>query len=300
MRRPRTDADAAAVAARIRNSTRIRPTLAVVLGSAFGGVAKAIEVRRSISYRELPGFPLGGVRGHAGHLLLGTWHRTEVAVLCGRAHFYEGFELAEITFPVRVLAALGIDTLLLTNAAGGINRRFRPGDFMSVTDHINFMGTNPLRPGRAGSTLLPPRRRRPRTMAEAGPTHFLDLSVVYDETLRSHFQSSAKAVGARVHEGVYLAVSGPTYETPAEIRAFARLGADAIGMSTVPEAIVARSCGLRVAALSCITNRAAGLGARGNELSHDEVLATGAAMNLTVTRLVGEFVRRVGRELATY
>ena len=177
-----------------------------------------------------------------------------------------------VTFAVRVLAEFGIRDLLLTNAAGGVNRRFRPGDFMSLSDHVNWMGANPLR-----GPLAPKRAR------------FIDLSRVYDDGLRELLRRAARRVRLRLHSGVYLAVSGPTYETPAEVRAFARLGADAVGMSTVPEAIVARQCGLAVAGLSCITNLAAGRGKA--SLSHAEVLETGERVKQQTAALVETFVK---------
>ena len=204
-------------------------------------------------------------------MLLVRWNGVSLLVLCGRAHYYEGHSLAQIAFPIRVLAELGVETILLTNAAGGINSRFRPGDFMCVTDHLNFIGANPLR------------GEQPR-----GTTGFVDLTQVYDPALVRLLKSAARRAKVRLYAGVYVAVSGPTYETPAEIRAFARLGADAIGMSTVPEAIVARQCGLRVAALSCITNRAAGINRK--PISHAEVLATGEKVREQMSALLREFV----------
>ena len=177
-----------------------------------------------------------------------------------------------ITFPIRVLAAFGIRHLVLTNAAGGINPRFRPGDFMYVTDHINLMPENPLRGELA-----------------AGQTRFIDMSHTYDKALNALLKKAARKASARLHGGVYLAVVGPCYETPAEIRAFARLGADAVGMSTVPEAIVARQCGLSVAAVSCITNLAAGRSTA--PVSHDEVLATGERVKQTAMELFQSFAR---------
>ena len=254
----------------LRRQTSLRPTLALVLGSGFSGILERVSVSETVPYQRLPGFPHTGVSGHAGELVLGHLGRTPVLLLCGRAHFYEGHDLAAITFPVRVLAAFGIRALLLTNAAGGINRRFQPGDFMGLTDHINFMGANPLR----------------RT-ATGGPPEFLDLSATYDPTLATLLKKAAQAAAVKLRWGVYLAVSGPTYETPAEIRAFARLGADAVGMSTVPEAIVARQCGLSVAGLSCITNHAAGLQA--GKLSHQEVLKVGQRMAQSAAHLLEAF-----------
>ena len=182
-----------------------------------------------------------------------------------------------VTFPTRVLAALGIRDLVLTNAAGGLNRRFRPGDFMRLTDHLNFMGANPL-----------------RGPCAPGLTRFLDLTQVYDPALGDLLDQAAKQARVRWHRGVYLALSGPTYETPAEIRAFAKLGADAVGMSTVPEAIVARHHGLRVAAVSCISNLAAGLSP--HPLSHEEVLATAAKASRHTGALLEEFARRYAFE----
>lgn len=265
----------AATAALIARRCALRPTLGIVLGSGFGPVAEAVEAEREFAYRELPGFPVSAVPGHAGRLILGCWHGAAVAVLRGRAHFYEGFSLEEVTFATRVLAALGVQTLLVTNAAGGINPKFRPGDFMALTDHINLMGANPL-----------------RGPEPAGLTRFTDLTRAYDADWRTALKQAGKAAGAKCHEGVYLAVSGPSFETPAEIRAFGKLGADAVGMSTVPEVIVARQCGLRVAGLSCITNAAAGLGGRNQTVSHHEVMSLARLREAAATKLVGEFVRR--------
>jgi purine-nucleoside phosphorylase len=221
-------------------------------------------------YEELPGFARAGVSGHAGELFIGHLGDSPVLVLSGRTHFYEGNSIAAVTFPVRVLAAYGIQDLLLTNAAGGVNRRFHAGDFMSATDHINWMGTNPLRGERSGGDL-----------------RFVDLTEAYDSGLQDLLRRAGKLCGARVLPGVYLAVCGPTYETPAEIRAFAKLGADAVGMSTVPEVIVARQCGLKVAALSCITNLAAGR--TGARLSHAEVLETAGRFKTAATQIIENF-----------
>jgi purine-nucleoside phosphorylase len=227
-------------------------------------------VKAEIPYDALPGFPSVAVSGHTGKLLLGHLGTTPLLVLSGRPHFYEGHSMEAITFPIRVLAEFGIRDVLLTNAAGGINRRFRPGDFMYLTDHINAMPENPLR-----GELAP------------GQTRFVDLSQTYDQALNALLKKAAKRTSAPLHGGVYVAVAGPCYETPAEIRALARLGADAIGMSTVPEAIVARQCGLSVAALSCITNLAAGCSQ--GPLSHAEVLATGERVNQTAMELLRSF-----------
>jgi purine-nucleoside phosphorylase len=253
----------------IRREFSHTPAVGIVLGSGFGPVAEAIPDACSIPYSEIPGFPVGGVQGHSGRLILGSWHGVDVAVLAGRAHFYEGFDMAMVTFPTRVLAALGIRDLLLTNAAGGIRRGLKPGDFVAISDHINFLGNNPLR-----GPIAPGRER------------FIDMTSTYDPGLRKRMLRAAKDIGVRIREGVYLAVSGPSFETPAEIRAFRTLGADVVGMSTVPEAIVARQCGLRVAGLSCITNVAAGLAGPTQSLSHGEVLDVAREVAPRATRLV--------------
>lgn len=270
-------ASSSTAVARIRSLSALRPALGLVLGSGFGHTLAELEVVVEISYSRLPGFPPVRVSGHAGELCLGHLAGTPVVVLNGRAHFYEGHDMARVTHAVRTLAALGVRDLLLTNAAGGINRRFCVGDFMVLTDHINFMGMNPLR----GSN-------------PAGPPRFVDLTRVYDSDLSTLLHRAGRASGVKLRRGVYLAVSGPSYETPAEIRAFALLGADAVGMSTVPEAIVARQCGLRVAALSCITNRAAGISR--SALSHTEVLETGERVKLVAARLLREFAQLYGQQ----
>jgi purine-nucleoside phosphorylase len=259
--------------AKIKRASRLRPTLAFVLGSGFNHVLAELDADAVIPYAKLPGFPKPSVAGHDGRLLVGKLGGTPVLVLSGRAHYYEGHAMERVTFAVRVLAAYGIRDLLLTNAAGGINRKFRVGDFMALTDHINFMGTNPLR-----GPALP------------GLPRFVDLTQAYDVKLSALLAAAARAAKVKLQRGVYLAVSGPSYETPAEIRAFARLGADAVGMSTVPEVIVARQCGLRVAALSCITNLAAGISK--SPLSHEEVLETGERVKRVGARLLKEFGRR--------
>jgi purine-nucleoside phosphorylase len=267
---PQTDPEKAA--ARLRKLSSLRPTLAFVLGSGFHHVLDRLEVDARIPYAKLPGFVPAGVSGHAGELLAGHLGGTPVLVLSGRVHFYEGHTMPVVTFAIRALAACGVQDVLLTNAAGGVNRAFRPGDFMVVTDHINCMGANPLR----GAPL-------------PGLPRFVDLTQAYDEGLRRLLSRAGRECGVRLRAGVYLAVTGPSYETPAEIRAFARLGADAVGMSTVPEVIVARQCGLNTAAVSCITNLAAGRS--GNVLSHAEVLETADRVKTTAAQLLESFAR---------
>jgi purine-nucleoside phosphorylase len=263
-------------AAKITRLSRLHPTLAVVLGSGFHHVLKEMDVEAQIAYAKLPGFPPVGVSGHAGELLIGRLGGTPVLVLSGRAHFYEGHAMEQVTYAVRALAAYGIRDLLLTNAAGGVNRRFRPGDFMVLSDHILFMGTNPLR-----GPALPDLPR------------FVDLTRTYDEGLSRLLARAGRQCRLKLRHGVYLAVSGPSYETPAEIRAFARLGADAVGMSTVPEAIVARQCGMKVAAVSCITNLAAGRSRQ--PLSHAEVLETAERVKHVGAELLKQFAQLYGQ-----
>jgi purine-nucleoside phosphorylase len=223
------------------------------LGSGFQSILSSIDILKEIPFRRLPGFPRITVPGHAGRVVVGYLDKVPILLLAGRGHYYEGLSMDEVTFPIRVLAQFGIRDLLLTNAAGGIRRRSRPGDFMLVSDHINGMGIHPL-----------------RGPVPRGLTRFVDLTETYDAPLRQQLKQAGRKAGVRLWEGTYLAVSGPSYETPAEIKCFARMGADAVGMSTVPEAIVARQYKLKVAALCCITNLAAGR-AKG-PLSHEEVL----------------------------
>jgi len=263
-------------AARLKKISPLRPTLAIVLGSGFHHVLAELRVDKKISYANIPGFPKPTVSGHAGELYFGHLGETPVLVLSGRAHFYEGHPMERVTFAVRALAAFGIRDLLLTNAAGGINRKFRAGDFMVLTDHINFMGTNPLR-----GAAIPDLAR------------FVDLTETYDKKLRELLFKAGKSCNLKLQRGVYLAVSGPSYETPAEIRAFWRLGADAVGMSTVPEAMVARRCGLNVAAVSCITNLAAGISKE--KLSHAEVLKTAGRVKTLAANLLKYFCGLYGQ-----
>jgi purine-nucleoside phosphorylase len=262
--------DAKTTAALLRKQTSLRPTLAMVLGSGFQHALAQLDVKMEIPYGQLPGFMSVGVSGHAGKLVMGIFGKTPVLVLKGRTHFYEGHEMDRVTFPIRVLSEFGIRSLLLTNAAGGINKKFKPGDFMALEDHINFMGTNPL-----------------RGPAVAGLPRFVDMTRVYEPKLNDLLKKAAKQTKLRLHSGIYLATLGPSYETPAEIRAFARLGADAVGMSTVPEAIVARQCGMSVAAVSCITNLASGQSS-GN-LSHNEVLAIAEQKKVIVAQFLKTF-----------
>lgn len=240
----------------IRERVDIRPTLGLVLGSGLGGYADSLEDAVRIPYCEIPNFPIPTIAGHSGALVFGKKCGQEVVVLQGRIHYYEGLSQKEITMPIRVLAALGVKTVLLTNACGGVNLGFKPGDLMLISDHINYSGANPL---------IGP------NMDEFGP-RFPDISDLYTASLRTKIKEVAARAEIPLREGVYAMYSGPCYETPAEIRMFRILGADAVGMSTVPEAIVAGHCGMQVVGVSCITNMAAGI--LPVKLSHEEVTET--------------------------
>jgi xanthosine phosphorylase len=252
------------------------PRVGVVLGSGLGAVAEAVEDATEIGYGELPGFPRPGVEGHAGRVTLGRIGRVPVAVLQGRAHLYEGGDLDELRTPVRALRAAGAEILLLTNAAGSLREELGPGRLMLISDHINMSGTNVLS-GPNDESIGP---------------RFPSLRDAYDSGLRERLRAAAAELGIEVGEGVYLAVGGPSFETPAEIRAFRTLGADAVGMSTVHETIVARHCGLRVAAVSAITNLAEGMSAR--PLSHEQTLRDAARAAKDLAPLVTRFVERLG------
>lgn len=258
---------------RVRRLFGETPRLAVVLGSGFQDVLGQSDIIEAIDFEQLPGFPQLRVSGHPGRLSLARFGQLQVLVCGGRAHYYEGHEMEQVTFPVRVMAGLGVKEIMLTNAAGGINPGFRPGDFMVFSDHINFTGVNPLR----GLPVLDNRC-------------FVDLTDAYSNALNKELLAAARKTGVKVHRGVYLAVSGPSYETPAEIRAFRKLGADAVGMSTIPEVLMARYHGINVAAISCITNPAAGLSPR--KLSHSEVLNRGRESAQAAGRWLEEFARR--------
>lgn len=259
-----------------------RPVLALILGSGWGPVVEeAMTVDQSFLYNEIPGFPVSTVEGHRGRLLLGHIAKVPVWVMQGRFHYYEGYGMGQVTLPIRVFARLGVKGLLLTNAAGGMDPSHRPGDLMVIRDHINCMGANPLR----------------GPNAEAFGPRFPDLTEAWDKRLQAILQKVGSISQVDLHCGVYLAVSGPTFETPAEIKAFRHLGADAVGMSTVPECIVARHCGIRVAGLSCITNLAAHEG--GDLLTHEEVAAAAAKSQAKVVRLLLEALPEINRELET-
>jgi purine-nucleoside phosphorylase len=266
-----------ATAAFIRGKREAAPVVGLVLGSGLGAFGERLKNRIAIPYEEIPHFPVpSGVVGHAGELVLGDVDRTPVVVLSGRVHYYEGRPMTDVVFPARAFARLGVGAVVLTNAAGGIRRAFKPGDLMLMTDHINAFGTNPL---------LGPNE-------DALGPRFPDMSKVYDPALRRLAKETARRLRIPLREGVYLGNAGPSYETPAEIRAYARLGADAVGMSTVPEAIALRHAGVRVVGISTITNMAAGILPK--PLDHAEVLATTKRVGDRFVRLLTALVPKIG------
>lgn len=268
-----TAADAAAV---MNERSGLRPRVGVVLGSGLGVVAEAVANPTTIDYADLPGFPLPGVVGHGGRAVLGNIGDVPVAMLQGRAHVYEGGDLDKIRTPVRALRAAGAEILVLTNAAGSLRREVGPGSLMLISDHINLSGVNVL----SGPND-----------DEIGP-RFPSMRDAYDPELRTGLRAAADELGTALAEGVYLGVSGPTFETAAEIRAYATLGADAVGMSTVHETAVARHCGLRVAAISAISNFAEGMS--DVQLSHEQTLHDAQRAAEDLAPLLVRFVERLG------
>ncbi|WP_181704660.1 purine-nucleoside phosphorylase [Chthonobacter rhizosphaerae] len=257
----------------IRARRPCAPRVGLVLGSGLGAFADAVEKAVRFSYAELPGFPLSGVSGHAGEMVLGTVAGVEVAVMAGRAHYYEHGDASVMRTPMETFQALGCTAVILTNAAGGLHPEVPPGELMLITDHINFAGTNPL-------------------FGEPTDRRFVGLSQAYDPHLQALFHQAAAEEGIRLATGTYMWFSGPSFEAPAEIRAARILGADAVGMSTVPEVILARFFGLRVAAVSTITNYAAGM--TDVELSHEDVKEVGPMGAAKLMRLLPRVIAAYG------
>lgn len=253
----------------------INPKIAIILGSGLGVLTEDFENLIKIKYQDIPGFPVSTVVGHAGELLIGTIDGIPVLAMNGRFHYYEGYSLETATFPIRVFKLLGINDLLLTNASGGINLDYQAGDFMVITDHLSFFAESAL---------------RGKNMDEFGP-RFPGMSQVYDKELSEKLFNLINKYTNRPHKGVYAYMKGPAFETPAEIRALRLLGADAVGMSTVPEAIVAKHCGMRVSGVSCITNMASGIEQK--ELSHEEVSETANRVKYTFKNIVKDFVKEI-------
>ncbi len=252
--------------------TKLKPRVAVVLGSGLGSFVNNVDVEVAIPYTDIPGFIPPSVEGHKGRLILGHVKGVPTAVLQGRIHYYEGHSMATVAHPVRTAALLGCEIVMLTNSAGGLDPSMKPGDFMVIDDHINLMGDNPLK----GPNI------------EAFGPRFPDMTEAYDRKLSGTMAEILTKMAVKHYRGVYCGVSGPTYETPAEVRYLQQLGGKAVGMSTVPETIAANHLGIRVCALSCITNLAAGLSQ--NKLSHDEVTETARAVETKFGQFLVQFI----------
>lgn len=259
----------------IRDRTPLTPKVALILGSGLGGFASEVRGAVAIPYGGIPGWPRSTAIGHAGELVIGNVSGVPVAVLNGRVHLYEGYSAQEVVFGVRVMRQLGVRTLLVTNAAGSVNPSFPRGSLVLLSDHINFTGENPC-VGPNDDSLGP---------------RFFDMSGAYSAELRARARAAAKKLGIDLPEGVYLALKGPNFETPAEIRFFGKIGADLVGMSTVPEVLAAAHMGMRCLAISCVTNLAAGISTE--KLSHEEVLETGRNVRDTFVRLVQALVPEI-------
>ena len=264
----------------ILSKTKLRPNIALVLGSGLGAFADELDGAVKIPYAKIPGFPRSTAIGHAGRLVIGNVGSVAVAAMQGRVHAYEGYSPKEVVFPLRVLGRLGIGAAILTNAAGGINLEFKQGALVILRDHLNLQGTNPL---------IGPNDER------FGP-RFPDMTQAYWKSYREAALVEAKRLGIEVHEGVYAALSGPSYETPAEIRYLRTIGADLVGMSTVPEVIVARHMGIRVLGISCVTNMAAGILDR--PLDHREVIETGERVKTQFVALLRGVIPRIASDFA--
>lgn len=260
--------------------TPMRPKIAVVLGSGLGAFADSAEVTDAvrIPFGEIPNFPQSTAIGHAGKLVVGKVGGVPIAAMQGRVHFYEGYSMEQVVFPMRVLWKMGVRAVILTNAGGGISSKLEPGCLVVLSDHINMLGTNPM----------------------IGPNddqfglRFFDMSAAYDPAYREFTLREGHKLGINIHEGVYVAVTGPSYETPAEIRAMRTMGADVVGMSTVPETIAARHMGMKVLAISCVTNLAAGLG---GPLDHKEVLETGEKVRGQFVSLLTAVIPKIAADV---
>jgi purine-nucleoside phosphorylase len=264
----------------ILSKTKLRPTNALVLGSGLGALADELTDAAIIPYAKIPGFPRSTAIGHAGRLVIGKVGKVVVAAMQGRVHLYEGYSAQEVAFPMRVFGQMGIRSAILTNAAGGINLNFHEGALVSISDHINLQGSNPL----IGAN------------DERFGLRFPDMTQAYWKPYREFALVEAKRLGIEVHEGVYAALAGPSYETPAEIRYLRAIGADLVGMSTVPEVIVARHMGIRVLGISCVTNMAAGVMDR--PLVHTEVLETGERVKAQFIELLRAVIPRIALDMA--
>ena len=262
----------------IGQRTRLRPAVGLVLGSGLGAFAETLEQATRIPYAEIPHFPRSTAVGHKGELVIGVSSGVPVAVMAGRVHSYEGYSFPQVVFPVRVLGRFGVRTLVLTNAAGSVNVNYRPGELMVLEDHINFMGANPL----TGENV------------DALGERFPDMSDAYDARLREIAERACMKAGVTVRKGVYMGFAGPSYETPAEVKMARTLGADAVGMSTVPEVIAARHMKLRVLAISCLTNMAAGVLKK--KLDHKEVLEVGERSKAGLMDVLARIIQEASKQ----
>jgi purine-nucleoside phosphorylase len=262
----------------LASKTKLRPQVGLILGSGLGAFAKTLTDAVAIPYAQIPHFATSTAIGHTGELVIGLSGKTPVAVMAGRVHFYEGYTLQQVVFPVRVLARLGVKVMIITNAAGSVNVQYKPGELMLIEDHINFMGGNPM---------IGPNEEK---LGE----RFFDMTEPYDPKLREMAEKACWKHGVPVRKGVYIAFSGPSYETPAEIRMSRTLGADAVGMSTVPEVIAARHMGIRVLGLSCITNMAAGVLKK--KLDHREVLEVGERVKHGLIEVLGTIIEDAAKQ----
>lgn len=252
-----------------------KPRIGLILGSGLGGIADDVREACAIPYNQIPHFVRSTIEGHAGEMVLGKLEGKEVCVMKGRVHFYEGYTMREITYPVRVMARLGIENLIITAATGGINKNFSPGDLVLITDHINFMGDNPLIGDRTKGQSIT----------------FTNLENVYDRDLISIVLSCAKVLKIKLQQGVYIAMRGPSYETPAETEMARRMGADLVGMSVVPESIVGKQLGLKILGISCVANMAGGTSKE--PMNHQSVLRVAERAKAKLSRLLKEIVKRI-------
>lgn len=259
----------------IESKLNFKPEIGVILGSGLGDMADTIEEKTVIKYSEIPNFPVSTVQGHKGQFVIGKLKGKNVIMMQGRFHFYEGYDIQTLALPIYVMKNLGVETLMVTNAAGGANTSFKPGDLMIIKDHINFSGDNPL----IG-----------KNDEEIGP-RFPDMSEAYNREYAKVVKNIGGKLGLKLQEGVYMMFSGPTYETPSEVKLARLLGADAVGMSTVPEVIAARHCGMKVIGISCITNMAAGI--LDQPLNHEEVMETSAKVKKDFTALVENIIETI-------
>lgn len=259
----------------ILSKTKHKPEIGLILGSGLGSLADTIEDAEYYNYSDIPNFPTSTVEGHAGRLVIGKLGSKQVIAMQGRFHYYEGYSMEKITFPVRVMKLLGVSKLIVTNACGSVNKNFKPGDLMVITDHINFAGSSPL----FGHNL-----------DDFGP-RFPDMSEAYNKKLRSKVLAAGKELGLELREGVYVMFSGPAYETPAEVRMAGIMGGDAVGMSTVPEVLIANHCGIKTVGISCLTNMAAGI--LDQPLNHEEVIETSNRVKKDFINLMNRIIETI-------